>query len=144
MATVIPVLSTSTVDTFLSSPLVKGRRILINYLLTDRWQSHSYNTTIISAVDILLEHTDDHEAMREAVLKSLQKLYGLHFEKADIDVSVNLEERALDIGVTWFENGIPYSYAMTGVEFDKILGHVVNEHNYGEPFSTYPMPDETY
>ena len=139
MPTVIPVLSSSETDSFLSSPLAKGRRILTNYLLTDRWQSHAYNSTIISAVDILLEHTDDEEEMRKAVLSSLTKLYGLHFEKVDIDVRVDSVARTLNISITWFDKGIPYSHSMGGVEFDKILMQVTNEHNYGSPLATQAL-----
>lgn len=133
MPTVIPTLSSSDTDTFISSPLAKGRRLLTNYLLSDRWQSHSYNSTIASAVDILLEYTDDMDAMVNAVKTNLEKLYLRHFEKVNLDVYAEEDTRTLHIGLTWFHDSVPYSYIMHGVEFDQILSRVTNEHNLGDP-----------
>lgn len=135
MPTVIPTLTSSDTDTFIVSPLAKGRRLLTNYLLSDRWQSHSYNSTIASAVDILLEYTDDLDAMARLVKANLERLYLRHFEKVNLDVYANEDTRTLHIELTWFHSSIPYSYIMHGVEFDKILSRVTNEHNFGDPLN---------
>ena len=140
MATVIPSLSASSTDTWISSPLAKGRRILTNYLLTDRFQSHAYSDTVYSIVDILLEITEDEVAMSELVKRSLTSFFSLHFPKVDISVDMNLTKRELTVGITWFENNVPYSAVMNDIPFDTILSNVTYEHNYGDPIhaSRYP------
>ena len=129
---VLPVLDISATDTWLNAPLAKGRRLLANYFLTDRWQSHAYEDTVFSAVDVLLEYTEeeDEAAMVAKVTESLTSLFKLHFDRADVLVNLVSDTRVLDVGVTWYVGNTPYTFS-NYVGIADVLSTVTNFHNTG-------------
>lgn len=133
MAKVVPTLTATDTNTWLDSPLAKGRRLFTNYMLSDRWQSHSFDDKVFSIVDILLETETSDAEMARLVRDNLTKLYELHFEQVNVSTSVDSESRELSIGITWYQDNIPYTITMSDVPFDTILANVTNEHNTGDP-----------
>jgi hypothetical protein len=133
MAIVIPTLSATETDSWIEGPLARGRRLFTNYMLSDRWQSHSYDGATFSIVDILLEVENSDAEMARLVRDNLTTLYQLHFDRVNVSASVDVEAKELSIGITWYHNDIPYSIAMADTPFDTILANVSNEHNTGDP-----------
>lgn len=136
MPIVIPSLTSDTTSTWVTGPLARGRLLLTNYLLTDRWQSANYAETIFSVVDILLETPDDDAEMMRKVRSSLSTLFELHF--TNVEVSIHLEElpiKTLSIGITWTHAGEKYSIPDYTVTLNDVLSRVVHEHNTGDPLN---------
>lgn len=129
MPKVIPVLNdTSWTD----GPLAKGRALLANYMLTDRWQSHSYNSTVYSIVDIMQEYPDDPEEMQRKVQQNLTDMYKLHFDSVDVYVELEPEpSKTLNISLTWTQDGSKYSITNHLVSIKDTLSKVADLHNYG-------------
>lgn len=133
MPKVIPALNATETDSWIASPLAKGRRIFTNYMLSDRWQSHSFDNKTGSIVDILLETDTDEVEMARLVRDNLTALYQLHFDRVDVSTRVDIEAKELSIGITWYQDEVPYTITMADTPFDTILAHIANEHNTGDP-----------
>lgn len=131
---VVPVLSADNLTAWIHSPLAKGRALLANYFVTDRWQSHSYQDTIYSIVDILLEQPEEEALMVMAVKTALSNYFSLHFTNVEVDTSIKIvnEERVLSLSISWTVDDVTYSISEYRRNLDA-LQFIILESNTGHP-----------
>lgn len=137
MTIVVPVLdvgSDTTSDSFISGPMARGRALLANYLVTDKFQSYSFSSRVYSSVSLIQETPDSDTDTLNSVYQDLTALYGLHFDSVDLAVEYSTTNRhRMDISISWTEKGQRYSFIQSGVSLTDNLTYIVNEHNTGNP-----------
>lgn len=138
MPKVIPALTTTDTSSWITGPLARGRALLANYLVTDRWQSHSYADRVFSSVDIMQEKQDDETDMRDQVRDQLTAMFKLHFDTVDVSVDFDAPgSNTLNVGIGWKVDGVKYTIASRTLTTGDTLTSIANTHNTGHPRNDY-------